>query len=141
MVHPDRGLQWHRRSSTMSQPAPATDTTRSAEPASDVPQPGPRGRWLLVARSLWLLLACGLLADVILCIPTLYRLQYMICTRAPAECSSLNLPTLHTVRALHQLGLSLPTYAIYATLVALVLPLGYCSVGTLIFWRKSAEWL
>jgi hypothetical protein len=82
-----------------------------------------------------------LLADVILCIPTLYRLQHTICTRALAECSSLSLPTQDTLRALHQLGLSLPTYAIYATLVALALPLGYCSVGALIFWRKSNEWL
>jgi hypothetical protein len=53
----------------------------------------------------------------------------------------LNLPTLNTVRALHLVGLSLPTYALYATLVALALPLGYCSVGALIFWRKSNEWL
>ena len=64
----------------MSQPAPATDTPPSTGPAGDAPLPGPRGRWLLVARSVWLLLASGLLADVMVCIPTLYRLLHTICT-------------------------------------------------------------
>jgi hypothetical protein len=112
----------------MSQDAPAPETFRSTDLVS-APAPSLRGRWLLVARSVWLLLASGLLADVVVFIPTFFRLQQTICTTDLAECSFNSLPTPGTVRVLQQLGLSLPVYAIYATIVAMALPLVYWSVG------------
>ena len=71
----------------MSQPAPAPDDTpRSA----DLSRAFLRGRGLLIVRSVWLLLASGLLANVILGIHVYYRAQETICTSDLAECSFLH---------------------------------------------------
>src|SRR5260370_3144084 len=45
------------------------------------------------------------------------------------------------MQALHRLGLSLDTYAVYTLTLDVIASLVFLTVGAVIFWRKSDEWM
>ena len=124
----------------MSQPIPSMATTGSAVQSSTA-DGRLRGHWLALARTIWLLLAAGLLVNFILGIQAYYAQLQTVCTLGAADCGFSWLPTPANVQALHQVGLSLDVYATAFTSFAVAISLIFLVVGALIFWRKSDEWL
>ena len=99
-----------------------------------------RGRWLMVLRSLWLVLAAGLFADFLIGIPRYHaQLQTVCLIRDPQHCTFYQLVPAN-LPALHQLGLSVADYAAAVTGWDVAISLLFVLVGALIFWHKSAEW-
>ena len=99
-----------------------------------------RGRLLVVARTVWLVLATGLLLNFVASIPA-YHAQLLIICKTPnsAQCDTFQ-PTAATLQALHQMGVTLHTYAAMYVFVDVAVSLVYLVVGALIFWRKSNQW-
>ncbi len=92
-------------------------------------------------RCTWLLLAAGLLTNIVSGIPAYYAEQTTVCRTDLAQCAFNGQPTPDTIRALHQVGLSLPAYAGISTGFQVAVVLIFLAVGALIFWRKSDTWL
>jgi signal transduction histidine kinase len=124
----------------MSQPAASRVSDSSAQ-ASTAAETHLRGRWLFVARAIWLLLAAWTLASVLVGIPAYHAQQQTICTTNLTDCAFNDLPTPANVQALHRLGLSLDVYAAVSTCIVMAVTLVFLAVGALIFWRKSDKWI
>jgi signal transduction histidine kinase len=100
-----------------------------------------RGRWLVVMRVVWVAIVLFDLSVFIASIPVYYAQLHLICTHpTPQGCLSGELQlTAGNVLALHRLGLSLDSYALYTLSLALAVSLVFMVVGAIIFWHKSAE--
>ncbi len=121
----------------MTQPSPALATPFGA----DLPSAHDtrlRGRWLLVVRSVWLVLAAGLLFNFIASIPAYHAHLLTFCSHV-VQCDTFQ-PTPGTAQALRQVGLSLDAYAAVYLSIDVAVSLVYLVVGALVFWRKSNEW-
>jgi hypothetical protein len=104
---------------------------------------GPRlqGRWLAIARAVWVVLALLLLANFLASIPASYLQLRTICTNSTfGRCNIWQLGPAN-MQALHHLGLSLDTYAVYTLTIDVIASLVFLAVGAVIFWRKSDEWM
>lgn len=124
----------------MLQPA-ASPTSSRLNSRPPEPPPRLRGRGLLVARGVWLVLALAFFANFLASIPAYYGILRTTCPAPdPNACASGQL-TAALVATLHQLGFSLSAYAAYSIGVDVAVSLVYWIVGLLIFWRKSDEWL
>ena len=98
------------------------------------------GRWLLVARVVWLVFALGLLASFIASIPANYAQLHHLCADPKAICAS-GQPTPGNLLALQRLGLSLDAYAFFNVGINVGISLVFLGVGTLVYWRRSSDWL
>jgi hypothetical protein len=98
------------------------------------------GKWLLAARCTWLLLAASLLTNTVSGVPAYYAEQTTVCRTNLAQCAFNGQPIVATLRALHQLGVSLSMYAGISTAFQVAVVLVFLAVGALIFWRKSNTW-
>ncbi|MGO8950717.1 MAG: hypothetical protein ACLQUY_24300 [Ktedonobacterales bacterium] len=121
MTHPSAAL------------APEDAVLPSARP------PRLRGRGLFLARTVWLVLAVGMFANFLFGIPTYFAQLQTICLTDPAQCADWQLVPAN-VQALHQLGVSVNTYATAVVCWDVAISLLFLAVGALIFWRKSADW-
>ena len=110
-----------------------------AERTSSNDGPSLRGRGLVFARTVWLLLAVVLLANWIASLIAYYGLLKTVCNDVET-CQSWQ-PTSGNVQALRHLGLSLDGYAAYFISVEIAVSLVFMAVAGVIFWRKSNEWL
>src|SRR5260370_16479023 len=121
------------------------DMNLQQSPTSTVERPGARngsetrlqGRWLLIARVGWMVLA--------LCRRTLklvmiarYDVVLQAHRQPGPQCFALQL-TAFDRQFLHQFGLSLGFLAAYHVMLDAVSVLVCCALGALIFWRKSAD--
>jgi hypothetical protein len=97
-----------------------------------------RGRWLVVARVAWVLLAILIMLLIGVGIPLEYAYYKSICTGAACANDPERL-TLEGVQALQALGLSVGFYAAYNVTVELVATLVYATVGAVIFWYRSDD--
>jgi hypothetical protein len=100
-----------------------------------------QGRWLAIARAVWIVLALLLLSNFIASIPATYGQLRTICTNSTFGHCNIWQPTPANMQALHHLGLSLDTYAAYTLTIDMLASLVFLAVGALIFWRKSDEWM
>src|ERR1051326_1466438 len=125
----------------MMRQAASKPTTAGSAHASTAGEPRLHGRWLRVARSVWLLLAVGLLANFVFGIQAYYGQLRTVCPRTSADCGGFWLPTPANVQALRHLGLSIEVYAAFFISFVVAVSLIYLAVGAVIFWRKSDEWL
>jgi hypothetical protein len=96
------------------------------------------GRWLIVARAIWIVLFLITLALFIVAIPLHITQLHAIC--ASVTCSGSQ-STAEIVRELHGLGLSLDAYNLYSLVVEIIFAMGYFTVAIVIFWRKSSDWM
>ncbi len=95
-----------------------------------------RGRWLLLARAVWLATSALTVGLFIAGIPIQYT---RLATACPvASCASGQLQPV-SVRALQSLGLSLNFFASYAIALILIFALVYGGIAALIFWRRSDD--
>jgi hypothetical protein len=126
-------LKQHLSAAHTSQDAVATTSNKS--------DPRLHGRWLAIARAVWIVLALLLLANFIASIPAFYFQLRTICTNSTFGHCPIWQPTPGNMQALHRLGLSLDTYAVYTLTLDVIASLVFLTVGAVIFWRKSDEWM
>jgi hypothetical protein len=98
------------------------------------------GRWLFLARGLWLVLAAGMLETWIFGLMAYSGVLRTVCPPSTVQCPLWQL-TPANVLALRHLGLSVAAYANAFIAYEIVVSLVFILVGALIFWRKSHEWL
>jgi hypothetical protein len=101
----------------------------------------PRGSWLLFARMAWVVVAITALAIVVFSVPSSFEHYSSVCTAASEVCSerAVDQPTPEGVRALHDAGLSVRTYALLNVVLDKGFQLVWFAVGALIFWRRSDD--
>ena len=116
----------------------ATETTLSPDQHSEA---GTRlhGRWLVLARVLWVMLAVLTLGLFIASVPTSFAFLHMLCTGAPATCGISGQITPNILRALQAIGLSLDFFATFQTALYVVFTVVFAGIGAVIFWRKSDD--
>ncbi len=99
------------------------------------------GRVLVIARALWLLLVLFEIGILLVNLPALIALLHTACSDPTGvSCNYLQLRSAQ-LPALSHYGFSLDGYALYALGCDLVVTLLFLSVGALIFWHKSAEFM
>jgi hypothetical protein len=95
------------------------------------------GRWLFIARAVWVALTLLILALNIAMLPRYNAVLQLPC-HPDTQCFALQL-TAYDRQLLHQLGLSLGFLAAYQVMLDAVLVLVYCALGALLFWRRSTD--
>jgi hypothetical protein len=98
-----------------------------------------RGRWLLLARSVWILLVLLMISIFVASLPVYFALLHSVCSVA-SQCASGQLSA-KTAPVIHSLGLSLNAYAVIVVSIKVVSVLVWLMIPALIFWRKSNDWL
>src|SRR5207248_2374507 len=92
-----------------------------------------QGRRLVIARAVWIVLALLLLANFMASIPAFYDQLRTICPTLTFGHCTIWQPTPGNMQALHRLGLSLDTYAMYTLTIDVIASLVFLSVGAVIF--------
>ena len=95
------------------------------------------GRWLLIARVSWVVLTLFLLTLNVVMIPRYDAALQAYCQPGP-QCFAIQLTT-RDQQLLHQFGLSLGFLATNQVISNAIFVLVCFALGTLIFWRKSAD--
>jgi signal transduction histidine kinase len=95
-----------------------------------------RGRWILVARAVWLGTAALLLPLFVAGIPVYFQHLRTECVKVWCDAAPTPPPG---APALRDLGLSATSYAAYYTALDVVVALAYLTIATMIFWRKPSE--
>jgi len=95
------------------------------------------GRWLLIARVVWIVLTLLILTLNVVMIPRYYAVLQAHC-QPGSQCFAIQLNA-YDRQFLHQFGLSLGFVAAYQVILDAVSVLVFCALGALIFWRKSAD--
>jgi hypothetical protein len=100
-----------------------------------------RGRWLLLARMVWVAVAIAALAIVLFSVPSSFEHYRTVCTAASEVCSerAVGQPTPEGVRSLRDVGLSVGSYALLNVVIDKVFQLVWFAVGAFIFWRRSDD--
>jgi hypothetical protein len=97
-----------------------------------------RGRWLLVARAVWLVLTTVSLGLFALSLVPGYRLLRTVCEQRPCGPEQLSA---EGARTIEKLGLSLDLYAAYNLALVLVFALVFCGLAFVLFWRRSDDFI
>ena len=97
-----------------------------------------RGRGLILARVAWVTVVSLIVAVFLARLPAFYTELQTVCTGA--FCGYVQ-PTLDTAEALQRLGLSTSAYADFTLALELALALLCITLGALIFWRRSDDWM
>lgn len=121
----------------MNSPQLLADKLRSSNSQNDA-DTQLSGYKLMLARTMWIVLAVTVLALWIVQLPPGYAQSLTVCT--PSLCQNQQ-ATPAMVQALHSAGLSLQFYAIYLTTLSVLWVLIFCGIGAIIAWRKSRDWM
>jgi hypothetical protein len=110
-------------------------------PRAPLPPTTLREPRLLFAHMAWVVVAITALAIVVFSVPSSFEHYSSVCTAASEVCSerAVDQPTPEGVRALHDAGLSVRTYALLNVIVDKIFQLVWFVVGALIFWRRSDD--
>src|SRR5215218_7549824 len=100
-----------------------------------------RGRWLLLARVAWVVVAITALAIVLFSVPSSFEHYRSVCSAASEVCSerAVGQPTPEGVRALRDMGLAVRSYALFNVVVEKIFQLVWFAVGAIIFFRRSED--
>jgi signal transduction histidine kinase len=115
---------------------PSTSTRSSDQ--SGAPDTRLRGRSLILARVTWIAAVTLIVVPFLTMLPAYYTFLQTVCTGA--LCGSAQ-PTPESAQALQRLGLSVSTYAAFILALTLALAFVYFTLGTVIFWRRSDDWM
>ncbi len=115
-------------------PSPAQKTVRDEV----APYVSLRGRWLVVARAVWIALAVLTLAVCIGGLPPLYERIKTVC--AGEDCTQWRLSP-EGASALQGAGVSVEVYAKVGIALSVFSALVFFAVAALLFWRRSNEWM
>src|SRR5437016_13607091 len=94
------------------------------------------GRWLFVTRLSFVVVSIFTLLLYVIGTPVYFAYLHTLCT----DCLDDRL-TPDKLQALHTLGISISTYAVYMVALNLLFALVFFAVAALIFWRKSDDWM
>src|SRR6266496_990807 len=122
----------------MKLPSASTKATVDAQPQRET-DTRLRGRWLLLVRVVWVVIAVLALGLVIASIPGYFSFLHVLCTGTLATCRNNGQITPYYLRALQALGLSLDSFATYLVALDIVFAVVYASIAAVIFWRKSDD--
>src|SRR5450755_4692115 len=100
----------------------------------------PDRRALTFARWAWLGVALLLVGNFVASIPVYYRTLRTVCTISVNPCQFWQ-PTPDNMLALSRLHIPVDIYAAYFLSLDVAASLLFWTVGMLIFWRKSREWM
>lgn len=114
-------------------PASGLASLAEAEPPSALP-PRLRGRWLVIARIVWLVLFAVVVGIVIVSIPTYFAYLHILTASYNPRVEQI---TQSQLRALETLGFSLDFYAVINIVLNLLQICGFLLVGGVLFWRKA----
>ena len=97
-----------------------------------------RGRRLILARVAWVTVVSLIVVLFLARLPAYYTALQTACTGA--TCGSAQ-PTPDSVLSLQKLGLSVGAYATFTLALTIALAFVYFTLGAVIFWRKSDDWM
>src|SRR6266704_5815222 len=99
------------------------------------------GSWLIIARTVWLVLAIASLGLFIASLLVSYQQMLRVCVD-PVTCTYLRgaLPA-RGLQALTSSGFSVSEYAAVVTIFFAITAAFWYAAGFLIFWRRSDDWL
>jgi signal transduction histidine kinase len=97
---------------------------------------GPRGRLLVLARAVWVIVAIITLILFVASIPTAFAQLQTVCSASECVYGQLSREGL---RALQGLGLSPGFYAAYVVTLDVIFAAAYVVVAALLFWRRPAD--
>jgi hypothetical protein len=106
---------------------------RASTPATTL-----HGRWLLIARVAWVVVALLYVGVFISGIPSEFARLQTPCTDA-VSCSLIPHLTVQKVQELKELGLSGEVFAAYFVAIEVAFTALSAAIGTLIFWRRSED--
>ncbi len=117
---------------------PHTPTT-TAEEASSRNATGTRlrGRWLVLARSVWIAVVVFNLALLVASIPAFIATLYNVCTTA--ACHVFFAP--YTVKQIQAAGFSVNFSLTYFYAVLVIFWLAFLAIGAVIFWLRSNDFI
>ncbi len=98
------------------------------------------GRRLILARIVWVAVVSLIVVSFLALLPAYYTALQTICTGGMAACGGAQ-PTPDSAQALQRLGLSVSTYTAFILALTLALAFLCFTLGAVIFWRKSDEWM
>jgi hypothetical protein len=99
------------------------------------------GRWLRMARLVWIMLSLFLIGVAIACLPACFAALHQPCTFDVGECNGVGYLTASQIRTLSIFGLSIDAYA-WSWIVANGLSaLLLFVMGGILFWRRSDDWM
>ena len=99
-----------------------------------------QGRWLVLARVVWAAVVVFTLVIFLLSLPAYVAQLQTVCT-GDACVYSYGQLTPGTAQALHNLGLSIGTYAVSILALIIASTLVSFGVAALIYWRRSDDWM
>ncbi len=103
----------------MKLPSASTKATVDAQPQRET-DTRLRGRWLLLVRVVWVVIAVLALGLVIASIPGYFSFLHVLCTGTLATCKNSGQITPGYLRAIQALGLSLDSFATYQVALVMV---------------------
>ena len=98
------------------------------------------GSWLIIARTVWLMLVVSGLGLFVASLPTYYQQLQRACVD-PVTCNLYGSLTAQSLAALTTTGLTISGYAAFITIFLTIIVAIWSGVGFLIFWRRSDDWL
>jgi hypothetical protein len=98
------------------------------------------GSWLIIARTVWLMLVVPGLGLFVASLPAYYQQLQRACVD-PVTCNLYGSLTAQSLAALTTTGVTLSGYAAFITIFLTIIVAIWSGVGFLIFWRRSDDWL
>jgi hypothetical protein len=99
-----------------------------------------RGRWLVIARLVWVVLFFITLGLTVTAFLFQRTKVHVVC--ATVTCAGSGSQPIHElVQQLHSIGLTLDFYVAFSLTIQIIFALGYFTVAAVIFWRKSDDWM
>ena len=123
--------------SFLSLPARMIGETRLSMPATTRLS----GRWLLLARIVWIALVLFVLSVAIASLPATFATLHRPCTLGNVTCNGNGLLTASQIQAVAKYGFSLDALAWSYLGIAAFYALVSILLGAIIFWRKSDDWM
>jgi signal transduction histidine kinase len=98
-----------------------------------------RGRWLLLARIVWIITAVLALGLYVASVPTYVAFLHVLCTDTHETCWNNGQITPHDLQAFQAWGLSLDFFVAYNVTFYVFFIVFYAITGIVIFWYKSDD--
>ena len=97
------------------------------------------GSWLIIARTVWLMLVVPGLGLFVASVPTYYQQLQRACVDL-VTCNLYGSLNAQGLAALTTTGFTMSGYAAFTTIFFTIIVAIWCGVGFLIFWRRSDDW-